>query len=120
MNVLSFEVMWYSSSAYQILPNCELPTPHFFSLKSSVRTAGVVVFVLPFEAFAFTVTLALLLTSRLLTFKLLLFGELMLAKAIIMTTKPAPITNRAATPPRIHQIAFDFFGGALDGVGDHG
>jgi hypothetical protein len=31
-----------------------------------------------------------------------------LASAMIITTSPTPITTRAASPPRIHQTAFDF------------
>ena len=43
-----------------------------------------------------------------------------LARAISMTTRPTPMTTTAASPPRIHQIAFDFFcGGAAAGVGVH-
>ncbi len=46
---------------YQILPNCEAPVPHFCSLKSSARDAGVVVaFALTFVlVFVFADTLAL-------------------------------------------------------------
>jgi hypothetical protein len=43
-----------------------------------------------------------------------------LASAMIITTRPTPITTRAASPPSIHQRAFDFLrGGAAEGAGDH-
>jgi hypothetical protein len=49
----------------------------------------------------------------------LLGSDPRLARAITITTSPAPITSNAAKPPKIHQIAFDFFRGACVGVGDH-
>src|SRR5436190_24036748 len=120
---LSFDVIWYSSSAYQILPKPELPVPHFCSVKSSLKfepdpfvfVFAVLVLTLVF-VFVF-VTLLFRFTLRL--FELLVFVLLMLASAITMTTSPIPITANAASPPSIHQIAFDFFLGATVGVGDH-
>jgi len=115
--------MWYSSSAYQIRPNFESPVPHFCSLKSSVsEDAKVLEFVFVFVFVLFVLAVVLVLRfSRLFVFALLLLVfPPMLANAITITTKPMPITPSAARPPRIHQMAFDFFGGgATPGVGDH-
>ena len=47
--------------------------------------------------------------------------ELRLANAMIITTRPTPIIKTAASPPRIHQTAFDFLGGGalVAGAGVH-
>src|SRR6476646_9147916 len=124
MKVLSFELMWYSSSVYQIRPNRDSPVPQFCWLKSSTNFAGRL-FELVFGV-VFALVLATTLAFRLslwLTmfalFVLLALVALMLAKAIIITTRPIPITPSASSPPRIHQIAFDFFCGAATGIGVH-
>ncbi len=111
MKVFSFDAMWYSSSAYQILPNRDSPVPHFDeSLKLSTSEFEVLEFVL--EVFVFVLaTFAFLFSFRLETFTLLLLLELMLANAMIITTMPTPITPTAARPPSIHQTALDFFCG---------
>jgi len=57
----------------------------------------------------FVTTLAFRFSLRLLILLLFVFEALMLAQAIMTTTKPIPITAKAARPPRTHQIAFDFF-----------
>ena len=57
---------------------------------------------------------------RLFAFRLLLLLLApKLARAISMTTKPMPMMKMAASPPKIHQTAFDFLRGAGAGVGDH-
>ena len=75
---------------------------------------GLDVLVLEFE-----ITLALWFSFR---FKvpLFAFAALILARAIIITTRPIPMIPNAATPPSTHQTAFDFFcGGAAAGIGVH-
>ena len=103
---------------------------HFCSLKSSVNDAGKVALVFAFVfafallvfafAFAFVVTFALRLSLRLFAFELFVLVD-KLANAMTSTTRPAPTTIRAVSPPTIHQIAFDFFrgGGAAVGPGVH-
>src|SRR5262245_32505052 len=103
--------MWYSSSAYHILPNLESPVPHFCSEKSSVNDAGsALMLVLRFGSseFVFVFVLVLRSATRFALLLLSLVAELRLASAMIITTRPTPMIARAANPPRIHQIAFDF------------
>src|ERR1700754_2214483 len=100
-------------------PNCETPTLHFFSVKSSVNRPVVgVTLALLLGMFALTVTLALVL-RLVFALKLLFVFDPRLANAISITTRPTPITTSAAKPPSIHQTAFDFLRGACVGVGDH-
>jgi hypothetical protein len=97
---------------------------HFCSLKSSVNEAGTValVFVFAFAfafellVFAFVVTFALRFSLRPFAFALFVLVD-RLASAMSSTTKPAPTTISAMSPPTIHQIAFDFFRGGGAGVG---
>jgi hypothetical protein len=104
-------------------PNCPLPIPHFCWLKSSVSDVGREAFEFAFMllgTLALTVTLLLRLSLRLVTLELLVFVELRLANAMIITTRPTPMIKTAASPPRIHQTALDFFrGGAAVGPGVH-
>src|SRR5687768_5910850 len=112
--------MRYSSSSYHIRPNCETPTFHFLSLKSSENGPTGRTVALVFGTFALTATLLLRLASRVFALRLLLFeSDPRLASAMSMTTSPPPITTSAAKPPRIHQIAFDFLRGGCVGDGDH-
>ena len=80
------------------------------------------VFAVPFEllVFVFVVTFALRLSLRPFAFELFVLVD-RLANAMTSTTRPAPTTIRAVSPPTIHQIAFDFFrgGGAAVGPGVH-
>ena len=74
-----------------------------------------------FELLEFVLTVMLLLRFSLrfvLRLLLLLFAP-RLANAMSMTTRPTPMTATAASPPNIHQTAFDFFCGAGCGVGRH-
>src|ERR1051325_12201428 len=93
-------------------------------MKSSTNCAGrlfELVFGVVF-ALVLATTLAFRLSlwlTRFALFVLLALVELMLANAIIITTRPIPITPSASSPPRIHQIAFDFFCGAAVGIGVH-
>src|SRR5215213_2596544 len=106
-------------------PYCELPVPHFCSLKLSTNELGIAAFAfaLVFGAFAFALAVTLLLrfSLRVLAFRLiLLLFEPRLASATSITTTPMPITNIAASPPSTHQTALDFFrGGAAVGGGVH-
>src|SRR6185369_1159158 len=101
-------------------PNFDSPVPHLGSEKSSIRDPGVrLLLVLGLDALVFETTFALRFSLR---FKLPLFefAALILARAIIITTRPIPIIPSAATPPSTHHTAFDFFrGGATAGIGVH-
>src|SRR5262245_48962481 len=104
--------MWYSSSAYHIFPNLDSPTPHFCSEKSSLNSAASpLTLVFRFDRSELELVFVLLLRFA-MRLSLLLFSlvavELRLARAMIITTRPTPMIARAANPPRIHQIAFDF------------
>src|ERR1044071_7962258 len=104
-------------------PYGPLPTPHFCWLKSSENDVGREAFEVAFVlgTLALTVTLVLRFSLRLVTLELFVLVVLRLANAMIMTTRPTPIIKTAASPPRTHQIALDFFrGGALaTGAGVH-
>jgi hypothetical protein len=66
------------------------------------------------------VTLALALRFSLRTFAFRFVFDPRLASAMTITTRPMPMMSTAASPPSIHQIAFDFFRtGAGAGVGVH-
>ena len=88
------------------------------------KVALVFAFAFEFEfellVFAFAVTFALRLSLRAFTFELFVLVD-RLANAMTSTTRPAPTTIRAVSPPTIHQIALDFFrgGGAAVGPGVH-
>src|SRR6476660_8505399 len=103
-------------------PNFDSPVPHLDSEKSSIREPGVrllLAFGLDVLELIFETTLALWFSLR---FKLPLFefAALILARAIIITTRPIPMIPSAATPPSTHHTAFDFFrGGAAAGIGVH-
>jgi len=88
-----------------------------------VNDVGAVALALAFEllVFAFVVTFALRFSLRPFAFELFVLVD-RLANAISSTTRPAPTTISAMSPPTIHQIAFDFFrgrGGAAAGPGAH-
>src|SRR6185436_12728009 len=104
-------------------PYGPLPTPHFCWLKSSLSEVGTETFEFAFVlgTLALTVTLLLRFSLRLVRLELLVLVVLRLANAMIITTRPTPIIKTAASPPRIHQTALDFFrGGALaTGAGVH-
>src|SRR5687767_126894 len=118
--VLSFETIRYSPFSYQPRPNADEPAFHFCWLKSSVNDVGdpAFTFALPVFVLVLTTTLALRFVLRVLALRLLFFDS-RFANAISMTTRPAPITASAATPPSIHQTALDFLRGGGAGVGDH-
>ncbi len=69
--------------------------------------------------FVFTVTLVLRFSLRFVLRLLLLLFAPRLANAMSMTTSPTPMTRTAASPPKIHQTAFDFFCGGGCGIGRH-
>src|SRR6185369_10057083 len=102
---------------------------HFCSLKSSTSEFGITAFAfaLVFETFALAFVLALTLllrfSLRVLALRLLVLAfEPRLARAMTITTRPTPMTSSAASPPSIHQTAFDFLrtgGGAPVGGGVH-
>src|ERR1044072_5181106 len=103
-------------------PYCPLPTPHFCWVKSSLSDVGREAefeFALMLAGrLALTVTLALRLSLRFVTLELLVFVEFRLANTMIITTRPMAMTTTAASPPKIHQTAFDFFrGGAAIAAG---
>src|ERR1043165_463521 len=104
-------------------PYCVLPTPHFCWLKSSPNDSGRETFEFAFTlgTLALTVTLLLRLSLRLVTLELFVLVVLRLANAMIITTRPAPIIKTAASPPRTHQTAWDFFrrGALATGAGVH-
>src|SRR6185312_14759891 len=102
----SFELMWYSSSTYQNLPNFESPVPHFAVVKSSVKEAGNSVELVFVLVLLLTTTFEFRLSFRLLTLLLFVLEALILAHAMNTTTRPIPITPNAASPPSIHQTAF--------------
>src|SRR6185295_19819895 len=81
--------------------------------KSSVVIAGRLVFALTFATFVFAFTFALRLPSRLAfaRFEFVFEPDPMPAMAMIITTAPMPMSATRATPPRSHQIAFDFLTG---------
>src|SRR6185436_18982769 len=109
--------MWYSSSSYQILPNCDGPTPHNSDEKSSVKEESVER-VLVFEAvFEFRLVQRLLLFESFAS-RLLLLLLLMLASAMIRMTTPIPIKTSTAPIPRIQGHTLRF-GGTIGGIGDH-
>src|SRR5215217_4914166 len=95
---------------------------HFCSLKSSTSEFGIDVFAfaLVFETFALALTLPLRF-SLLRVLALRLFAlpfEPRLASAMIITTRPTPMTSSAASPPSIHHTALDFLrGGGVVGLG---
>src|ERR1700741_1526120 len=93
-------------------PYGPLPIPHFCWLKSSAVEVGIetFAFALVLGRFAFTETLLLRLSLRML--ELLVLVGLRLASAMIMTTRPTPMIRTAARPPRIHHSALDFLRGA--------
>src|SRR6185369_414052 len=103
------------------------PMRHFCSLKSSTSEFGIVAFAfaLVFETFAFALAVTLLLRFSLRVLALRLFVlplEPRLASAMIMTTRPTPMTSSAASPPSIHQTALDFLRDGVErgvGVGVH-
>src|SRR5215212_11045215 len=104
-------------------PYCDTPVPHFCWLKSSTSDLGgpAFAFAFTFEAFVLAVTLLLRFSLRVLAFRLVvLVFEPRLARAMIITTTPMPMTSMAASPPSIHQIALDFLrGSAAVGVCVH-
>ena len=79
-------------------------------------------FALVFEVFVLAVTLLLRFSLRVLALRLFVLPfEPRLASAMIITTRPTPMTSSAASPPSIHQTALDFLrgGGAPVGGGVH-
>ena len=68
-------------------------------------------------AFVFAATLLLRFALRVLAVFVLVLDP-RLANAMIITTRPTPITTKAVSPPSIHQRALDFLrGGAAEGAG---
>src|SRR4051812_24982709 len=100
-------------------PNCDTPTFHFLSLKSSASGPVGVTLALLLGTFALTMTLALRLLALVFALRLLLVFEPRLASAMSITTSPTPITTIAARLPSIHQTAFDFLRGACVGAGEY-
>jgi len=71
-----------------------------------------------FETLPFNLVFTRRLATLQLAFVLLVLFvfELMLARAISMTTSPMAITPTMTAPPIIHQIALDFFRGIRPGT----